>query len=126
MRKEIKNRVGRPKLADKNLKKESVIVTVIVLIMLGIIMLLSYNILSINFNPKLNLATAYNSHVNSCVIENDKISCGSNVSYMKYQINDKEFINITKEDENISVKIPVYDSIKVCYKTDRLDWTCNN
>ena len=124
--KKTKNKVGRPKLADKSLKKESIIVVALVLVILVAIIYLSYNILFASYNPNINLATAYNSHVNSCVIENDRIVCGSNVLYMKYKINEDKFINIKKQEENISVKVPPYDNIKFCYKTDNINWRCNN
>ncbi len=125
MAKEIKNKVGRPKLADKNLKKESIIVSVVVLIILTVIGVLGFNVLTISYNPKYMVGNVYNTNVNSCMVKNNKISCGPNVTYMKYKLDDNKYIEVNKEEKNILVKLSKYKNIKICYKTDNTDLRCN-
>lgn len=125
MAKEIKNKVGRPKLADKDLKKESIIVSVVVLVILVVIGILGFNVLTINYNPKYSVGNVYNPYVNSCVVNDNKINCGPNVTYMKYKLDDNEYIEVNKEEKNISVELSKYQNIKICYKTNNTDLRCN-
>lgn len=125
MKKEQKNKVGRPRLADKKLKNESIIVSLIVLVLLVIIAVIGFNILTINYNPKYSVGTIYNTHVNSCVVENNQIKCGPNVTYMKYKLDDGEYEEFNKTNSSITVKLSNYKKINVCYKTDKIDLRCN-
>jgi flagellar basal body-associated protein FliL len=119
-----KNKVGRPKLADSKTKKESIFVCLFVLVVIVVVAIIGYNILTIDFNPKYTVGTIYNNHVNSCVIESNKIDCGPNVTYMKYKLDDDKYVEITKQDKSIEVKLDKYSKISVCYKTDTTDLTC--
>lgn len=121
--KEYKNKVGRPKLADKKLIKESVIVSIIIIIMLGIISFVTYRMLAIS-NMKSLKGTIYNSHVNSCILENDVINCGPNVIYLKYKIDNNDYVEIEKKKNNIYKKIGSYNSVNMCYKTNNSELVC--
>ncbi len=125
MTKEIKNKVGRPKKADKKLKKESIIVSIVILLILTVIGILGFNVLTINYNPKYVVGNVYNANVNSCMVQDNKIVCGPNVTYMKYKLDNEKYIEINKEDKNISVKLSKYNNIKICYKTNNTDLRCN-
>lgn len=70
-----KNKVGRPKLADKKLKKESIIVISVVILLMMVTFYCGFKILTFNFDVKKTVGTVYNDHVNSCVIKNNKIDC---------------------------------------------------
>ncbi len=125
MKKEEKNKVGRPKLADSKTKIESILICVFVLVIIAIVVLLEYNILTIDFNPQYTVGKIYNDHVNSCVVENGKINCGPNVTYMKYKIDNKDYVEVNKENDSIEVKLDKYNKINVCYKTMQTDLICN-
>ena len=103
MKKE-KNKVGRPKLADKKLLKESILYVSILGIILVVFVFCGYNILSIQSGKKLDSRIIYNDHVNSCVVRNDTLDCGPNVEYLKYTIDGKE-TEMHKEDGCINVKL---------------------
>lgn len=124
MKKNVSNKVGRPKLADDKLKKESWIVSISVLCVAIIIAIISYKILTIDFNPKYMVGTIYNTHVNSCIIDNKKIDCGPEVIYLKYKIDDNEYIEINKEYESINVLLKDYKKLSYCYKTKKNELTC--
>lgn len=124
MKKEQKNPVGRPKLADSKTKKESLLICLFVLVVIVIVGIIGYNTLAINFDPKYNVANVYNSNVNKCSVENDKITCGNNVTYMKYKLNKGDYKEISKEDVNISVSVDENDLDNVCYKTNTTDLKC--
>ena len=64
-----KNKVGRPKLADKKLKKESIIVAGVVILLMMVTFYCGFRILTFNFDVKKNVGTVYNDHVNSCIIK---------------------------------------------------------
>ena len=125
IKKEEKNKVGRPKLADDKTKKESLFVCLFVFIVTIIVAVLGYNILTINFNSNDLVGTVYNDHVNSCVVKDGMIDCGPNVTYMKYKLDDQKEVELSKEDESIEVKLGKYKKINVCYKTDKTDLVCN-
>lgn len=124
-KKEDKNKVGRPKLADSKTKKESIFICVFIIVVIVIVVVLGYNILTIDFNPKYNVGTIYNTHVSSCIIEDKKIDCGPNVTYMKYKLNDENWIEVYKDDKSIEVSLNNYNKINACYKTDKTDLICN-
>lgn len=115
-KKEEKNKVGRPKLADNKLKKESILICAFVIVTLAIFAFLGFNIITISFNSKYLVGTVYNDHVNTCKIENDKIDCGPNVTYMKYSTDGKNYKEVVKEDNSINVKVDNAHNVKVCYK----------
>ncbi len=125
MRKEEKNKVGRPKLADSKMKKESLWVCLFVFVIMMIVSVIGFKILTIDFNPRYVVGTIYNDHVNSCVIRNNKIDCGPNVTYMKYEIDDNKYVELTKQDESIKVDLDNSNDVKVCYKTDKTNLKCN-
>lgn len=125
MKKEEKNKVGRPRLADSKTKRESILVSLFVFVVITIVAILGYNILTIDFNPKYTVGTIYNDHVNSCIIKNEKIDCGPNVTYMKYKIDNNDYVEVNKENESIKIKLNKYNKIKVCYKTNKTDLKCN-
>ncbi len=125
MKKEEKNKVGRPRLADSKTKRESILVSLFVFVVITIVAILGYNILTIDFNPKYTVGIIYNDHVNSCIIKNEKIDCGPNVTYMKYKIDNNDYIEVNKENESIKIKLNKYNKIKVCYKTNKADLKCN-
>lgn len=125
MKKEEKNKVGRPRLADSKTKRESILVSLFVFVVITIVAILGYNILTIDFNPKYTVGTIYNDHVNSCIIKNEKIDCGPNVTYMKYKIDNNDYVEVNKKNESIKIKLNKYNKIKVCYKTNKTDLKCN-
>ena len=106
-KKEEKNKVGRPRLADSKTKKESIFVGLFVLVVIAIVGVIGYNIIMMDFNPKYSVGTVYNDHIRSCVVKNKKIDCG-----------------LAKEDESIKVDVKNYKSIDVCYKTKDTDYKC--
>lgn len=124
-KKDEKSKVGRPRLADSKTKKESIFVCAFVFAIALIVAALGYGILTINLNPKYNVGTVYNTHVNSCVVENKTIDCGPNVTYMKYKTDDSDYTIVTKENDSIKVKLDGYKTIDFCYKTDKADLRCN-
>jgi len=125
VKKEEKNKVGRPRLADNETKKESMLVSLFVFVVITIVAILGYNILTIDFNPKYTVGTIYNDHVNSCVIKDKKIDCGPNVTYMKYKIDNNDYVEVNKENKSINIKLNKYNKINVCYKTNKIDLKCN-
>lgn len=125
IKKEEKNKVGRPKLADDKTKKESLFVCLFVFIVTIIVAVLGYNIFMICFNSDDLVSTVYNDHVNSCVLKNDMIDCGPNVTYMKYKLDNQKEVELSKKDESIEVKIGKYNKINVCFKTDKTNLVCN-
>ena len=56
-KKEEKNPVGRPKLANSKTKKESLLVGLFVLAIITIVGVIGYNIIMMEFNPKYNVGT---------------------------------------------------------------------
>ena len=72
-KKEEKNKVGRPRLADSKTKKESLLVGLFVLVVIAIVGVIGYNIIMMDFNPKYSVGTVYNDHIRSCVVKNKKI-----------------------------------------------------
>lgn len=123
-KKEEKNKVGRPRLADSKTKKESIFVGLFVLIVITIVGVIGYNIIMMDFNPKYNVGTIYNDHIKSCVVKNKKIDCGPLVTNMKYKLDDNSYVELVKEDESIKVDVKNYKSIDVCYKTKDTDYKC--
>ena len=123
-KKEEKNKVGRPRLADSKTKKESIFVGLFVLIVITIVGVIGYNIIMMDFNPKYNVGTIYNDHIKSCVVKNKKIDCGPVVTNMKYKLDDNSYVELAKEDESIKVDVKNYKSIDVCYKTKDTDYKC--
>ncbi len=123
-KKEEKNPVGRPKLADLKTKKESLLVGLFVLAIITIVGVIGYNIIMMDFNPKYNVGTVYNDHIKSCVVKNKKIDCGPLVTNMKYKLDDNSYVELTKEDKSIKVDVKNYKSIDVCYKTKDTDFKC--
>ena len=120
-----KSKVGRPKLADKKTKKESLFICLFILVVIVIVAILGYNILTIDFNPKYNSASVYNKNIASCVMEENNIKCGPRVTNMKYKINDGDYTEVSKEKENIKVALPSYEKIKICYKTNDTEFKCS-
>ncbi len=125
MRKEEKAKVGRPKLADSKTKKESLFICLFVLVIAVIVAIIGYKTLMIDFNPRYAVGTVYNKNVNSCIIENNKIKCGSNVTYMKYKTNNDDYIELNKQEKNIEVDIKNANDVQVCYKTNTTEIKCN-
>lgn len=123
-KKEEKNKVGRPRLADSKTKKESIFVGLFVLIVITIVGVIGYNIIMMDFNPKYNVGTIYNDHIRSCVVKNKKIDCGPLVTNIKYKLDDNSYVELAKEDESIKVDVKNYKSIDVCYKTKDTDYKC--
>lgn len=123
-KKEEKNPVGRPKLADSKTKKKSLLVGLFVLAIITIVGVIGYNIIMMDFNPKYNVGTVYNDHIKSCVVKNKKIDCGPLVTNMKYKLDDNSYVELTKEDKSIKVDVKNYKSIDVCYKTKDTDFKC--
>ncbi len=120
-----KNKVGRPKLADKKLKKESIIVVSVVILLMMVTFYCGFKILTFNFDVKKTVGTVYNDHVNSCVIKNNKIDCGPNVVKLKYKINENDYKEIEKEYSSIKVKIEKNINRKFCYQVKDSDYKCN-
>lgn len=124
-KKEEKNKVGRPKLADSKTKKESIFICIFTIVVITIVAILGYNILTIDFNPKYNVGSIYNTHVSSCIIEDKKIDCGPNVTYMKYKLDNEGWIEVSKQDKSIEVALDNNKKVEFCYKTDKTDIKCN-
>lgn len=118
MKNKEKGKVGRPKLADKKLKYESMFISIFILVVIFIVAIIGYKILTIDSNPKYLVGTIYNNHINSCILKDNKIDCGPNVSYVKYYINDELKGEIEKENDSIEIDLEEYKNIKVCYKTN--------
>lgn len=123
-KKEEKNKVGRPRLADSKTKKESLLVGLFVLVVIAIVGVIGYNIIMMDFNPKYSVGTVYNDHIISCVVKNKKIDCGPLVTNIKYKLDDNSYVELAKEDESIKVDVKNYKSIDVCYKTKDTDYKC--
>lgn len=123
-KKEEKAKVGRPKLADEKLKRESIIVCVFVLIVVIIIGILAYKTLTIDYDPRYMVGTVYNDHVNACVIKDKTIDCGPNVSYLKYRIGNGEYQEVTKTDTVIKVSVKDVKNVDYCYKTSDGQMKC--
>lgn len=123
-KKEEKNKVGRPRLADSKTKKESIFVGLFVFVVIAIVGVIGYNIIMMDFNPKYSVGTVYNYHIRSCVVKNKKIDCGPLVTNMKYKLDDNSYVELAKEDESIKVDVKKYKSIDVCYKTKDTDYKC--
>lgn len=125
MKKEIKNKVGRPRLADDRLKFESIIVCLFVIVMCIALAFVSFKILSIDFNTNRLSGSIINDHINSCILDNNKIDCGPNVTYLKYKVNDGKYIKIEKDNKPINVIINKSDKISFCYKTNNTNLICD-
>lgn len=125
MKKEIKNKVGRPRLADDRLKFESIIVCLFVIVMCIALAFVSFKILSIDFNTNKLSGSIINDHINSCILDNNKIDCGPNVTYLKYKVNDGKYIKIEKDNKPINVIINKSDKISFCYKTNNTNLICD-
>ena len=125
MKKEFKNKVGRPKLADDKLKFESIIVCIFIIVMCIAITFASFKILSIQFGTKDLQGSILNDHINSCVISGNSLDCGPNVIYLKYSINNSDYKEVYKEDKPINVVINNQEIINYCYKTSKTDLICN-
>lgn len=104
MKKEEKLKVGRPKLADKSLKRESALYVALILVFTFVIMFFGYKILYISIDSNNLKANVYNDHVNSCIYKDGYIDCGPNVEYLKYMNNEKEYIEVSKVDKSIKAK----------------------
>lgn len=124
-KKEEKKKVGRPKLADSKTKKESIFVSLFVFVVIIIVAILGFNILTIGFNPKYAVASVHNNHVNSCVVEDNKIDCGPNVTYVKYKIGSGSYTELTKQEKSIEIPLKNEKDVEVCYKTNNMDLRCN-
>lgn len=125
MKKEVKNKVGRPKLADAKLKKESLFVVGGMMLSVLIATILGIATLKVDYDPKYYVGTIYNTHVSSCVIEKNKLDCGPNVIYLKYKIDNKNYIELRKKDKSIEVDLGKVKTIKYCYKTNDSNLKCN-
>ena len=125
MKKEIKNKVGRPRLADDRLKFESIIVCLFVIVMCIALAFVSFKILSIDFNTNKLSGSIINDHINSCILDNNKIDCGPNVTYLKYKVNDGKYIKIEKDNKPINVIINKSDKISFCFKTNNTNLICD-
>ena len=124
MKKEEKKKVGRPKLADIKLKKESIFVALFALVCVSIIGVFSYKVLKMEFIPRKVEGLAFNKNINVCIVEKDYIKCGPNVTYMKYSNDNKNYKEYIKELSNIKVEISDKDNLRVCYKTNSKKIIC--
>lgn len=115
-KKKEQRKVGRPKLADDKLKRESIIVCLFMFVTVSIFAFIGYSILTISFNPKYLVGTVYNDHINTCKISKREIDCGPNVSYIKYTTDGNTYKELTKGDKSIKVKLSNAGNVKVCYK----------
>lgn len=59
----IKKKVGRPKLADAKTKKESLLVSLFVLVIIFIFMVIGYKVLTIDFDSRY-IVNTNNTHEN--------------------------------------------------------------
>lgn len=125
MKKEDKRNVGRPRLADSKLKKESVIVSTIVILLLAIISVFSFNILSMNFNYKDISGSVRNNNLDSCMIKNNLLSCGPNVTHLKYKLDNNDYVEVKKEYRAIKMKLDNYNNITYCYNSINGSEVCN-
>ena len=125
IKKDEKKKVGRPKLADSKTKKESIIVCLFITVIIIIVAIIEINTIMIDFNFKYAKATVYNNHINSCIIKNNEIDCGPEVTYMKYKVDNNKYVEIFKQNKSIKVKLKNYKNINVCYKTNKIDLRCN-
>lgn len=119
----IKNKVGRPKLADKKIIKESLLVCLFLVVTICAIGYFGFKILTINSNPKYYVGTVYNTHVNSCLLEDDKIDCGPGVTYLKYKT-EGTLKEVNKEYDSIKVDLDGKKATEICYKTNSSELKC--
>ena len=124
MKDKKKNKVGRPRLASKKIKKESILVCLFCLIIISVVIILELNTLNLYLNPINNVASVYNNNVNLCRINDDSVSCGTNVIYASIKIDNEEQKEKYKSYSNISFDDVKYNKIEVCYKTNKKDLEC--
>ena len=124
MKKEEKKKVGRPKLADMKLKKESILVVLFAAVCISVIGVFSFKILKMEFIPAKVNGLAFNENINTCILENDYIKCGPNVSYMKYSNDNVNYKEFNKDITNIKVEVSNIEKLKVCYKTNSKKLIC--
>ena len=124
MKKEVKNKVGRPKLADAKLKKESLFVAGGMILSVLVATVFGIATLKVEYDPKYYVGTIYNTHVDSCIIEKNTISCGPSVTYLKYKVDNNSYNELRKKDQSIKVKLNKFESLKYCYKTDSSKLKC--
>ena len=110
-------KVGRPKLADKKLLKESIIVVAVVLLLVSITSFYGFKILSLYVQKPNLTANVVNVNPNSCVFSNKIITCGKNVNYMMYSVDNKKYQEIYKQKANIRVKTNS-NTVTVFYKNN--------
>lgn len=132
-KKEVKNKVGRPKLADTKLKKESLIVSLVcVIVSVALLFIGAYELNIIPNTSKLkgsvniNLCTSipeelmYNEETNPDGFKDTKffsaVLSGAQVSgqYGIYEYNDSKYCDtITKEDLEKVTKLSLYSNVNV-------------
>lgn len=52
------------------------------------------------------------------------IDCGPSVIYLKYKIDDNDYIEVNKDYKSIKVILDNYKKLKYCYKTNNTDLIC--
>lgn len=124
MKKEEKKKVGRPKLADGKLKKESLLVVLFAIVCISIIGVFSYKVLKMEFVPAKIEGLVFNKNINTCIVENNYIKCGPNVTYMKYSNDNKNYKEYDKDNSNIKVEVSNKENLRVCYKTNTKKTIC--
>lgn len=124
IKKNEKPRVGRPKLADDKTKKESIFVCLFVFIIISVVVIIGYNIIMLDFNPKYNVGSVYNKKASSCAVYHNKIECGQMITAVKYKIDNKSYKEVLKKEDNIIVNISGYKRISICYKIANEEYFC--
>ncbi len=124
MKKEKKNKVGRPRLASTKIKKESILICLFCLVIIAIVVSIELNVLNIYISSDSTVASVYNNGVNQCEINDSNVTCGANVTYATITINGEETKEAYKEYSNISFDFDSYDEIEVCYETNKIDLQC--
>ena len=124
MKKEEKKKVGRPKLADIKLKRESILVILFAIVCVSIIGVFSYKVLKMEFVPSKVEGLVFNKNINTCIFEDNYIKCGPNVTYMKYSNDNKTYKEYKKDITNILVEVSSKENLRVCYKNNSKKTIC--
>ncbi len=124
MKKDEKKKVGRPKLADIKLKRESLLVVLFAVVCVSIIGVFSFKVLKMEFAPTKLEGLVLNKNINTCIVEEGYIKCGPNVSYMKYSNDNKNYNEYNKETSNIKVEVENIENLRVCYKSNSEKTIC--
>ena len=119
-----KRKVGRPKLADNKLKKESIIVSSIISIMVVVIVLLASSILFRNVKFEDISGSVIRKNTDYCEVEDGSIICGPSVTKLTYKVDNNEEVEVSKDINSINVKVGNYNKLTYCYTSSDKSEVC--